>query len=123
VKHDTGRSGLALGQVERSLSRSIPTSTARSVRFSSQSIRSSALRVAPELADPVGPLEVGEHQDVEESSTGERSGRELQPGGFQTTALGLGSKFQPGEIEPDEPPVRTRERPEDVPEHPLALDP
>ena len=66
MKHDTGRSGLALGQVERSLSRSIPTSTARSVRFSSQSIRSSALRVAPELADPVGPLEVGEHQDVEQ---------------------------------------------------------
>ena len=82
-----------------------------------------ALRIAPELADPVGALEVGEHQDVEEGSTGERSGRELQPGGFQTTALGLGSKFEPGEIEPDEPPVRARERPEDVPEHPLALDP
>jgi hypothetical protein len=25
-----------------------------------------ALRVAPELSDPVGPLEVGEHQDVEQ---------------------------------------------------------
>ena len=24
-----------------------------------------ALRVAPELADPLGPLEVGEHEDVE----------------------------------------------------------
>jgi hypothetical protein len=24
------------------------------------------LRVAPELADPVGPLEVGQHQDVEQ---------------------------------------------------------
>jgi hypothetical protein len=24
------------------------------------------LRVAPELADPVGPIEVGEHQDVEQ---------------------------------------------------------
>jgi hypothetical protein len=30
----------------------------------------SALQVAPELADPVGPLEVGEHQDVEEFGAG-----------------------------------------------------
>ena len=29
-----------------------------------------ALRVAPELADPVGALEVGEHQDVQEFGTG-----------------------------------------------------
>jgi len=29
-----------------------------------------ALRVAPELADPVGPLEVGEHQDVKELGSG-----------------------------------------------------
>ena len=29
-----------------------------------------ALRVAPELADPVGPLEVGEHQDVEQFGAG-----------------------------------------------------
>jgi hypothetical protein len=29
-----------------------------------------ALRVAPELADPVGPLEVGEHQDVEKLGAG-----------------------------------------------------
>jgi hypothetical protein len=28
------------------------------------------LRVAPELADPVGPLEVGEHQDVEQLGAG-----------------------------------------------------
>ena len=52
----------------------MPTSTARSVRSSSQSIRSSAkvaaLRVAPELADPVGSLEVGEHQDVEQLGAG-----------------------------------------------------
>ena len=49
-------------------SRKLRTSTARSVRSSSQSISSRegpALRVASELADPVGPLEVGEHQDVE----------------------------------------------------------
>ena len=30
-----------------------------------------ALRVAPELADPVGSLEVGEHQDVEQLGAGE----------------------------------------------------
>jgi hypothetical protein len=29
-----------------------------------------APRVAPELADPVGALEVGEHQDVEQFGTG-----------------------------------------------------
>ena len=29
-----------------------------------------ALRIAPELADPVGPLEVGEHQDVEQLGAG-----------------------------------------------------
>ena len=54
----------------------IPTSTARSVRSSSQSIRSSAkarLRIAPELSDPVGSLEVGEHEDVEEFGAGSRS--------------------------------------------------
>jgi hypothetical protein len=48
----------------------MPTSTAPTVRSSSQSISSSAKtrlsRVAPELSDPVGALEVGEHQDVEE---------------------------------------------------------
>ncbi len=53
---------------------SIPTSTARSVRSSSQSISSSAkgaaLWVAPELADPVGSLEVGEHQHVEQLGAG-----------------------------------------------------
>jgi hypothetical protein len=31
-----------------------------------------ALGVAPELADPVGPLEVGEHQDVEQLGAGSR---------------------------------------------------
>ena len=31
-----------------------------------------ALRVAPELADPVGSLEVGEHQDVEQLGAGSR---------------------------------------------------
>ena len=29
-----------------------------------------ALRVAPELSDPVGPLEVGEHEDVEKLGAG-----------------------------------------------------
>jgi len=60
----------------------MPMSTARSVRSSSQSIRSSAnaatLRVAPELADPVGPLAAGEHEDVEQFGAG--SGTEgVQP--------------------------------------------
>ena len=49
---------------------SMPRSTARSGLFFSQSISSSAkvpgLRVAPELSDQVGPLEVREHQDVEQ---------------------------------------------------------
>jgi hypothetical protein len=57
-----------------------------------------------------------------EGSTGERSGREFQSKGFQTTALGLGPTFERREIEPDESPDRARERPEDLPEHPLALD-
>jgi hypothetical protein len=37
-----------------------------------QSIRSSAkvLRVAPELSDPVGSLEVREHEDVEQIGAG-----------------------------------------------------
>jgi hypothetical protein len=30
------------------------------------------LRVAPELADPVGSLEVGQHQDVEQFGAGSR---------------------------------------------------
>ena len=29
-----------------------------------------ALRMAPELADPVGSLEVGEHEDVEQLGAG-----------------------------------------------------
>jgi hypothetical protein len=32
-----------------------------------------ALRVAPELADPVCPLEVGEHHDVEQLGSGSRT--------------------------------------------------
>jgi len=31
-----------------------------------------ALRVAPELSDPVGPLEVGQHQNVEQFGAGSR---------------------------------------------------
>jgi hypothetical protein len=49
---------------------------ARIVRSSSQSIRSSAkarpVLVAPELTDPAGPLEVGNHQDVEQFGAGSR---------------------------------------------------
>ena len=45
---------------------------------------------------------------------GERDGGELQSERFQTTALGIGPTFEPGEIEPDESSVRARERPEDL---------
>jgi len=51
----------------------MPTSTARSTRSSShdQQLREGAtLRVSPELADPVGSLEVGKHQDVEQLGAG-----------------------------------------------------
>jgi hypothetical protein len=48
----------------------------RSVRSSSQSIGSSAKERlcgnSPELADPVGSLEVGQHHDVEELGAEER---------------------------------------------------
>jgi hypothetical protein len=33
----------------------------------------SALRVTPELADPLGPLEVGQHEDVEQLGAGSRA--------------------------------------------------
>jgi len=33
----------------------------------------SVLRVAPELSDPVGAVEVGEHEDVEELGAGSRA--------------------------------------------------
>jgi hypothetical protein len=47
----------------------MPINTARSVRSSSHSISTLAkVRVSgsPELGDPVGSLQVGEHQDVQE---------------------------------------------------------
>jgi hypothetical protein len=54
--------------------RSIILSTVRSVRSSSQSIRSWAkarlLRVAPELSDPVRLLEVGGHEEVGQLGAG-----------------------------------------------------
>jgi hypothetical protein len=54
----------------------MPTSTALSVRSSSQSISSSAkVRVAPELADPVGALEVGKHKNVKQLGAGSRAER------------------------------------------------
>jgi hypothetical protein len=62
----------------------MPTSTACRTRFSSQSISSSAksatLRVAPELADPLDAVEVGEPEDVEEFGTSRwREGFEARP--------------------------------------------
>ena len=38
-----------------------------------QLVEGAALWVAPELSDPVGPLEVGQHQDVEQFGAGSRS--------------------------------------------------
>jgi hypothetical protein len=59
----------------------MPTSTARTVRSSSQSISSSAkVRVfgfPQNSPDPAGPVEVGEHQDVKQFGAGSR------PEGFQ----------------------------------------
>jgi hypothetical protein len=52
---------------QRSPSRRIPTSTARRVRSCSQSISSSA---KARLSDPVGSVEVGEHEDVEQLGAG-----------------------------------------------------
>jgi hypothetical protein len=52
------------------VSRSIPTSTTRSgpvlLTVDQEFGESATLRVAPELSDPVGPVEVGQHQDVEQ---------------------------------------------------------
>jgi hypothetical protein len=66
---------LPVAGIWRSASRNTPTSTAHSVRSSSQSISSSAkVRVLgfPLAADRVGAVEVGEHQDMEKF--GARSG-------------------------------------------------
>jgi hypothetical protein len=41
-----------------------------------------ALRIPPELADPVGSLEVREHQDVEQLGAGLPSGRPANPGPY-----------------------------------------
>src|SRR4249919_1663366 len=54
---------------DQSASRSIPTSTAQRpilLAVDQQLGEGATLRVAPELADPVGSLEVGEHHDVEQ---------------------------------------------------------
>jgi hypothetical protein len=53
----------------------MPTSAARSVRSSSQSIsRSATVRVFgfPQSAVRVGAIEVGEHEDVEQLGAGSR---------------------------------------------------
>ena len=61
-------------QLHSPISASNPKTTARAALSSSRSISSSAkataLWVAPELADPVGSLEVGKHQDVEQLGAG-----------------------------------------------------
>jgi hypothetical protein len=44
------------------------------------------LRVAPELSDPVGPVEVGEHEDVEQLGA---SGRRERAQAFTKSALEL----------------------------------
>jgi hypothetical protein len=39
----------------------------------SNSAKGAALRIAPELTDRVGSLEIGEHQDMEQFGAGSRS--------------------------------------------------
>jgi hypothetical protein len=61
--------------IRRSASRNIPTSTARSVRslaVDQEFAEGAALRVAPELSDPVGAVEVGEHEGLEEFGAASR---------------------------------------------------
>jgi hypothetical protein len=77
----TGRGGherppLA-GHALQSASLSIPTSTARSARSSSPPIRNSpkASWGSPVRADRVDPIEVGEHEDVEQLGAGSRTER------------------------------------------------
>ena len=52
-----------------------PTRTQRPILLAvdQQLGEGAALRVAPELSDPVGPLEVGEHQDVEQLGAASRA--------------------------------------------------
>ena len=57
----------------RSISLSNPNTTARAALSSwvdQEFGEDAALWVAPELTDPVGSLEVGEHQDVEQLGAG-----------------------------------------------------
>ena len=55
---------------DQSASRSIPTSTVPQrpilLAVDQEFGEGATLRVAPELADPVGSLDVGQHQDVEQ---------------------------------------------------------
>jgi hypothetical protein len=80
-KSGVGRRGLPIRPVAWKAqlpSRSVPMSTARSARFSSQSIRSgegARLRVLPELADAVGTVEVGQHEEVEKLGAARDGGR------------------------------------------------
>ena len=60
----------------RSISLSNPNTTARAALSSwvdQEFGEDAALWVAPELTDPVGSLEVGEHQDVEQLGAGSRT--------------------------------------------------
>jgi hypothetical protein len=60
----------------RPISASNPNTTGRAALSSSkvdqQLAEGSSLRVSPELADPIGPFEVGEAPDVEEFGAGRR---------------------------------------------------
>ncbi len=76
MKHDTGRSGLpyrsgqaiALAQHPDEHRPERPALLA----VDQQRGEGAALRVAPELADPLGAFEVGQHEDVEELGAGAR---------------------------------------------------
>jgi hypothetical protein len=66
------RSGSILATVDRSLaaSRRAPPGRPCPPRIDQQLGEGATLWVAPELADPVGSVEVGEHQDVEKLGAG-----------------------------------------------------
>lgn len=65
----TGLVGLMTGSLRRS---SAETTVGQPPRSLSVSL-GAALRMSPELADPVGPLEVGERQDAEQLGAGGRA--------------------------------------------------
>jgi hypothetical protein len=74
VKHDTGMSGLTYGSGQAIALAQDPDEHRPErpalLAVDQQRGDGAALRVAPELADPLGAFEVGQHEDVEELGAG-----------------------------------------------------